>query len=151
MHSLAGLLHVPFGVPALDYRDLLRVTRLLTRDERQVTEAYRRACFNVLAHNRDDHPRNIAFLMSASGRWALAPAFDLTPSHGPGGEHAMSVLGEGLPTKKTLARLGEEARVADAGHALKQVEHGLSRLAAVARRLGVPPPLAARLTRLLTA
>lgn len=151
LHSLAGLLNVPFGVPAVDYRDLLRVTRLLTRDETQVTEAYRRACFNVLAHNRDDHARNVAFLMKASGVWSLAPAFDLTPSHGPGGEHAMSVLGEGLPTRQTLVRLAAEARVSDAARALKGVERGLSRLPALARALGVRAPVVARLTRLITA
>jgi serine/threonine-protein kinase HipA len=33
MHTLGGLLHLPHGYPALDYRDLLHVTRTLTRNE----------------------------------------------------------------------------------------------------------------------
>jgi serine/threonine-protein kinase HipA len=30
--------------------------------------------FNVLAHNRDDHVKNFAFLMDSAGQWRLAPA-----------------------------------------------------------------------------
>jgi hypothetical protein len=46
-------------------------------------------------HNRDDQVRQHAFLMDVKGEWHLAPAFDLTFSHGPGGEHYMAVMGEG--------------------------------------------------------
>lgn len=145
LHSLAGLLHVPFGVPAVDYRDLLRVTRLLTRDEAQVTEAYRLACFNVLAHNRDDHARNVAFLMDDRGTWSLAPAFDLTPSSGPGGEHALTVCGAGTPTLDDLRRLGKEGRVVDAERTLATVRRGLGALRRVAQRAGAPVKLIQRL------
>jgi serine/threonine-protein kinase HipA len=44
---------------------------------------YRLACFNVLAHNRDDHSKNFAFLMDESGVWKISPAYDLTFSFGP--------------------------------------------------------------------
>jgi serine/threonine-protein kinase HipA len=145
LHGLGGLLHVPFGVPALDYRDLLRVTRTLTRDERQVTSAFRLACFNVLAGNRDDHARNVAFLMSDDGQWRLAPAFDLTPSEGPGGQHAMSVCGSGLPGLGELDQLADELAVEDATSVLSNVKRGLSRFSELAKRLGVKPPLARRL------
>lgn len=145
LHSLGGLLHVPFGVPAVDYRDLLRVTRALTRDDRQVTSAFRLACFNVLAGNRDDHARNVAFLMSDEGQWSLAPAFDLTPSEGPGGQHAMSVCGSGLPGLGDLDRLADELRVEDATRVLSSVKRGLSRFPELAKRLGVKPALARRL------
>ena len=36
--------------------------------------------FNIIARNQDDHVKNIAFLMDKSGRWSLAPAFDVTYS-----------------------------------------------------------------------
>jgi serine/threonine-protein kinase HipA len=51
--------------------------------------------FNVLAHNRDDHANQHAFLMTADGRWELAPAYDLTFSRGPGAEHYLDVGGRG--------------------------------------------------------
>jgi serine/threonine-protein kinase HipA len=101
VHSLAGLLHVDFRIPsAVDYTTLLRATRMLTRDEREVQKAFERAVFNVLSHNRDDHPKNFAFRMDAQRHWHLAPCFDLTFSEGPGGEHQMDLCGEG----KTIGR-----------------------------------------------
>jgi serine/threonine-protein kinase HipA len=42
-------------------------------------ELWRRLIFSLLASNHDDHLRNHGFLMRASGRWALSPAYDLNP------------------------------------------------------------------------
>ncbi len=42
-------------------------------------QLFRRAVFNLLAANRDDHLRNHGFLRGAGG-WRLAPAFDVNPS-----------------------------------------------------------------------
>lgn len=96
MHSLAGLLHADHRTPSLDYDGLLKATQLLTKDIREVERAFRLACFNVLAHNRDDHSKNVSFLLDdATGLWSLAPAYDLTFSFGPGGEQSMMVMGEG--------------------------------------------------------
>jgi serine/threonine-protein kinase HipA len=68
VHSLAGLLQVDFRLPgSADYTALLRATRLLTRDEREVEKAYARAIFNVLFHNRDDHPKNFAWRLGRIG------------------------------------------------------------------------------------
>lgn len=51
--------------------------------------------FNVVAHNRDDHVKNLAFIMDAHGSWRMSPAYDLSYAHGPGGEHTMTIDGEG--------------------------------------------------------
>ena len=109
--SVCGLLHSPFEVPALDYEDLVRLTFALTRkDIREVEKLFRIAVFNVLASNRDDHSKNFAFLMDREGRWRLAPAYDLTYTIGPSGEHKMSVSGVGRnPGRKDLERLGAMA------------------------------------------
>ncbi len=110
MHSLANLLHADFRTPSLDYADLLRTTQLLTRHQQDVARAYRRMLFNVAAHNRDDHGKNFAFLMSSTGEWSLSPAFDLCPSSGPGGEHSTSILGEGRnPTRQHCLVLAAKA------------------------------------------
>ncbi len=96
IHSLAGLLHCDFRQPgSVDYLGLLRATRALTRDEREVEKAYQRAVFNAVFHNRDDHPKNIAYRLGQDRRWRLAPAFDLTFSGGPGGQHHMDFAGRG--------------------------------------------------------
>jgi serine/threonine-protein kinase HipA len=93
--SVAGLLEIDWRIPRIDYAEMLKVVRAMTRDQRAVTQAYRRAVFNVLAHNRDDHVKQHGFLMNAKGEWRLAPAYDLTFSHGPGGEHYLAIGGRG--------------------------------------------------------
>jgi len=44
-----------------------------------LAQLFRRALFNILVGNRDDHLRNHGFLRSGDG-WALAPAFDINPN-----------------------------------------------------------------------
>ena len=96
MHSLSGLLHADHRAPTLDYDSLLTVTQVLTKDVTEMERAFRLACFNVLAYNRDDHAKNVSFLLDdATGQWTLAPGYDLTFSSGPGGEQSMLVMGEG--------------------------------------------------------
>ncbi len=93
--SLSGLLHADHRMPSLDYEALLLATLRITGDQREVLKAFERCVFNVLMHNRDDHARNFAFCLNAQGFWKLSPAFDLTYSQGPGGEHSSSVAGHG--------------------------------------------------------
>ena len=94
MLTLCGALEAPPGETALGYEQLLRATRAITRNEADVAAAFARCVFNVLAHNRDDHARQHAFLMDDAGVWRLSPAYDLTLSDGPGGEHELDILGE---------------------------------------------------------
>ena len=109
-HSASGLLYADYRLPSLDYRDLISLTRGLTRDQREVVEMFRLTVFNVLAHNRDDHARQFRFLMSRDGEWKLAPAYDLTFSLGPGGEHSTAVLGRGKQiTHSQLLEIGRSA------------------------------------------
>ena len=141
-HTLGGMLHLPRGYAALDYREVLQVTRGLTRDQRAVAEMYRRACFNVLAHNRDDHSRNIAFVMDEAGAWRPSPAYDLTYSAGPGGEHTTLVCGEGrAPGVEQLATLAEAADLRKATAILDEVRGAVARFRAFADEAGVPARL----------
>ena len=107
MISLAGALEALPEVPSIDYDGLLRATAAITRHAGDVEQAFRRMVFNVLAHNRDDHTRQHSYLMDADGDWRLAPAYDLTFSNGPGGEHYLAVEGEGrTPTRGQVMTLG---------------------------------------------
>jgi serine/threonine-protein kinase HipA len=150
MHTLGGLLQLPHGYPALDYLDLLKVTRELTRNEASVTEMFRRACFNVLAHNRDDHSRNFAFLMDEAGIWRPSPAYDLTFSRGPGGEHTMLVAGEGRsPGVEHLATLAGKAELKHGLKVIDEVRSVVSRFAHIADKAGVPARLRAQTAKAL--
>ncbi|WP_029415051.1 type II toxin-antitoxin system HipA family toxin [Brevundimonas bacteroides] len=95
MVSLAGAVEAPWDRPSASYDTYLRATRAITRQAGDVDQAFRRMLFNVLACNRDDHTRQHAYLMDAAGDWTLAPAYDLTHSTGPGGEHYLDIEGEG--------------------------------------------------------
>lgn len=111
MHSLSGLLHADHREPSLDYQTLMKATLFLTRHQGECEKQFRNAVFNVLGYNRDDHSKNFSFLMDEKGTWRVSPAYDLTFSSGPGGEHVTMVMGEGKnPTKEhllTLALIGD--------------------------------------------
>ncbi len=149
-HTLGGLLELPQGYPALDYANLLAVTRDLTRNEADVAQMFRRACFNVFAHNRDDHSRNFAFLMNETGRWRPSPAYDLTFAHGPLGEHTMLVAGEGRhPGVEHLQALAKRASLKKALPVIDGVRATVSRFKKFAREAGVPARLSNRVAAVI--
>ena len=94
MQTLAAL------YPEADsYESLLWVCRKMRLSERDSEEIFRRLVFNVLANNTDDHNKNFSFLMDESGRWSLAPAYDMTYIFNVGGylpetHHCLLVKGK---------------------------------------------------------
>lgn len=110
MISVAGALDIDWTVPQLDYDNLLRLVRRTTRSQEQVEEMFRRMVFNVVAHNRDDHAKQHSFLYGTDRQWRLAPAYDLTYSSGPNGEHYLSVNGEAIDVGADAIRAVAEAQ-----------------------------------------
>lgn len=109
MLTAAALLELDFEQPSLDYHSLMKLTKILTRDKKQdVEEMFRRMCFNVFAHNRDDHSKNFTFIYNEKERqWRLSPAYDLTYSNTYYGEHTTTIDGNGKnPGKKELLAVG---------------------------------------------
>ena len=138
MHSLSGLIHADHRVPALDYNLILRVVLVVTKNIVEVEKAYALACFNVLAHNRDDHAKNFSFLMNDSHSWTFAPAYDLTFSEGPAGEKSTMVMGEGKnPGVDQLKALGEEHSLKNAARILAKVQRAVARWRDYAAEAGV--------------
>ena len=57
---------------------------------------YRRMCFNVFAHNRDDHAKSFSWIYDPKDDcWHPSPAYDLTWSITYYGEHTTTVNGNG--------------------------------------------------------
>lgn len=113
MVSLSGAVEAPWRTPA-SYDLFLRATLAITRHADDVHAAFRRMVFNVLASNRDDHTRQHSYLMDERGQWRLAPAYDLTHSAGPGGEHYLDVEGEGRnPAREQVRALGRRHGLPD--------------------------------------
>jgi serine/threonine-protein kinase HipA len=127
MHSLGGLIHADHRSPSLDYDTVLRVTLALTRNIQDAEKSYALACFNVLAHNRDDHVKNFSFLLNARNEWIFAPAYDLVFSYGPGGEQSMLVMGEGRnPGTAQLQALGKRHGIKNTPEILAKVERAVA-------------------------
>lgn len=99
MQSLAALRHFDYNVPdAYAYEQAVETIRRLGLGMAVVEEQYRRAVFNVVARNQDDHVKNIAFLMNRTGTWRLSPAYDVAYAYNPQGiwtgRHQMSLAGK---------------------------------------------------------
>lgn len=62
MLSVSALLETSHRVPNLDYNVLMNLTMQLTNDYAEIEKLFRLMCFNVFAHNRDDHSKNFSFL-----------------------------------------------------------------------------------------
>lgn len=135
MVTASGMLEVTHRQPVLDYGHLFQVTLGITHDERQAWELFRTMCFNVFAHNQDDHSNNFAWLCE-DGVWRLAPAYDLTYSTSFGGEHATTVNGNGNPEMTDVLAIADKAGL-DAEKA-KAVAHGIEeRCARLVEELGL--------------
>lgn len=114
MVSLSGAIEAPWRLPS-SYDLFLRATLTITRHADDLLAAFRRMVFNVLASNRDDHTRQHSYLMDDRGEWRLSPAYDLTYSAGPGGEHYLDIEGEGRnPTREQVQTLGRRHGLSDA-------------------------------------
>jgi serine/threonine-protein kinase HipA len=140
MHSLGGLIHADHRSPSLDYDMVLRVTLALTRNIQDAEKSYVLACFNVLAHNRDDHVKNFSFLLNARNEWIFAPAYDLVFSYGPSGEQSMLVMGEGRnPGTAQLQALGKQHGIEKAPEILAKVNWAVANWPRYAKLADVSP------------
>lgn len=79
MQTLAALYHLDYNKPyTFSYEDTARIMRQLNLTQKEIEQFYRRMVFNVLAINKDDHVKNISFLMDMTGKWTLSPMYDVT-------------------------------------------------------------------------
>ena len=113
--TAAALLELDWSSPSMDYHTLMKLTKILCRDRAEdLEQMYRRMCFNVFAHNRDDHSKNFSFIYDdGTDRWSLSPAYDLTWSSTYYGEHTTTVDRNGRdPGMKELLKVGTAAGLA---------------------------------------
>ena len=151
--SLGAMAHYDFNqAGAHSYEQALRVIEQLEIGKEAVEEQFRRMAFNVVARNQDDHVKNIAFLMDRSGRWSLAPAFDVTYSYNPSGPwtgvHQMSLNGkrDGFAGDDFVACARNAAmKRGRASDILGQVGEAVRRWPEFAGQAGVPGAVAANI------
>jgi serine/threonine-protein kinase HipA len=138
MHSLAGMVHSDFRIPSIDYDDILNLTLHLTKDTNEVQKAYKLAVFNLLTHNRDDHAKNFSYILNQNNEWKFAPAYDLTFSSGPAGEHSTTYLQVGAnPSKKELLELGKKHSLKNADEIINHIDTVVQNFKSYATNAGV--------------
>lgn len=134
--TLSGYLYASHRYPSIGYDSVLGATLHLTRDAREVERAFRLMVFNVLAHNKDDHARNFAFVRRDS-LWRLTPAYDLTFSAGMGNEHATDIAGSGNPGPQQVERIAGMAGIKRWREIVEEVRSAVSRWRRLAGEWGV--------------
>lgn len=140
MHSISGLLHADHRIPSLDYQIIMKITMYLTSDINECEKQYRQCVFNILSHNRDDHAKNFSFLMDNNGVWRVSPAYDITFSSGPNGEHCSMIMGEGKnPNISHFLDLAKVSNIkqSNALEIINQVKFAVSQWSVFAKNAGV--------------
>ena len=99
MQSLGALTHISYQEPGVcGYELAAMYMKEIGISYKEIEQFYRRMVFNCLAVNQDDHVKNISFIMDRSGKWMLAPAYDITFSYNPTNKwlcaHQMTVNGK---------------------------------------------------------
>ena len=141
-HTFGGLVHVDYNDPgASSYEEYLRRILSLGMPYASLEEGYRRAIFNVLGVNQDDHVKNLSFHMRPDGRWQLTPAYDVTFARGVGftRRHQMSLRGKREEFELTdLLALGEDMTIRRPDRIVEQVRDAVADFRVHAKATGVP-------------
>jgi serine/threonine-protein kinase HipA len=103
--SFCAMRHYDFNdILSYSYEQLFATMRALLLPYTDAEQMFRRMVFNVMARNCDDHTKNFAFIMTESGEWKLAPAFDVCHAYRPDStwvsQHSLSINGK----RKNIAR-----------------------------------------------
>lgn len=83
VQSLGALAHFDYYESGhYSYEQLFMTMKQLDMPMQDIEEQFRRVVFNIVGCNQDDHVKNFGFIMAPSGRWRIAPAYDLCHAEG---------------------------------------------------------------------
>ena len=133
IQSFCAMAHYDFNeVNAFSYEQLFETMRSLLLPYAEAEQLFRRMVFNVMARNCDDHTKNFSFCMNKTGKWKLAPAFDLCHAYRPGSlwvsRHALSINGKRVNiTRHDLLEVAKNMNIKKADTIINQVKEVISR------------------------
>ena len=102
MHSLSGMMHYNPRETYNDYMSMFKIAQKLNLSQTNKEQIAKLLIFNAIFGNRDDHSKNFSFLMNSEGKWAFAPAYDLTYTSN--GYHQM-LLGSSVLNRTPFEKL----------------------------------------------
>lgn len=108
--SLSGYIYADHRLPSIDYEAVINATYNISRSKVEAERAFRLMLFNVLAHNKDDHSKNFAFIRRKNS-WELSPVFDLTFNSGINNQHITDIAGSGNPTLKDVHQVAQNCGI----------------------------------------
>ncbi|MBI9069003.1 MAG: type II toxin-antitoxin system HipA family toxin [Salinivirgaceae bacterium] len=128
---------------ASSYETLFRVMKRLNLTYNQFEQQYRRALFNIIARNHDDHVKNFSFLMNKEGKWQISPAYDITFSFSPNGTwtnvHQSSINGKfDNFTRDDLLNFGKIFGIKKTNHILEEVITAVNQWSKIAKDTDIP-------------
>ena len=125
------------------YEEAFDTMRKLDLGYKDFEQLYRRMVFNVLSGNIDDHARNFSFLMDRTGRWSLAPAYDMVYSIDPSvlevqKGQSLSICGKksGI-SKEDLIQIGHYYDINRPGEVIERTKDVLSNLHGYMKEEGI--------------
>jgi len=144
MQSFGALAGIDYKIQKVSsYEALFRLMKRLRLPYYQLEQQYRRALFNVVARNHDDHVKNFSFLMDRDGKWSISPAYDLTFQYKAGGTwtdvHQSSINGKfDQFTRNDLLGLGRTFGIKRADHILEEVIAAVAQWSKFAAETDIP-------------
>lgn len=147
VQSFCALMHYDFNdITSYSYEQLFEAMRTLLLPYPDAEQLYRRMVFNVMARNCDDHTKNFSFMMEQSGKWKLAPAFDVCHAYRPGSawvsQHSLSVNGKRQNiTRDDLLEVAKQMNIKKSSVIIDQVKEVVSRWNDFAEQTKVPVDL----------
>lgn len=133
VQSFCAIAHYDFNeVTAFSYEQLFETMRTLLLPYTDAEQLYRRMVFNVMTRNCDDHSKNFSFIMDKTGKWKLAPAFDVCHSYRPGStwvnQHSLSINGKRQHiTRDDLLKVARNMNIKKADAIINQVNAVVSK------------------------
>lgn len=143
MQTLCAIAHFDYNDPrSYAYEQVFQVMRELRLPYADAEQMFRRMVFNIMAENRDDHTKNISFLMDKTGKWQLSPAYDMTYAFDPAnkwiGAHQLSVNGKRTEIKKEdMLEVATKMNIKKPLEIIEQVEDSIGRWNEFAKIAGV--------------
>ncbi|MFO7735300.1 MAG: type II toxin-antitoxin system HipA family toxin [bacterium] len=155
MQTLCAIAHYDYNEPrSYAYEQAFQIMRQLRLPYSDAEQLFRRMVFNVVANNRDDHTKNISFLMDKTGKWRLSPAYDVSYAYDPGNKwisaHQLSVNGKRTDiSKEDLIEVAKQMNIKKPSEIIEQVVDSVSRWKEFAKVAEVPKDVAGKIMKVL--